>query len=129
MIFVYGRVKNIVGKRKKMLVTSLFSFSHNVFKRLPFKTHKNQGLFGKGLRGAVRVVRYPLSAISLNISQTAGQIWTKLGRNVLWEVFFKNLCTEFDEYQKLVARATKWIFFFFNAILQKSSPLKLLVRL
>ena len=32
-----------------MLVTSNFSFSHSVFKRLVLQTRKNQGLFGKGL--------------------------------------------------------------------------------
>ena len=32
-----------------MLVMSNFSFSHSVFKRLVLQTHKNQGLFGKGL--------------------------------------------------------------------------------
>ena len=32
--FVLGRVENIVEKKKKMLVTSIFSFSHNVFKSL-----------------------------------------------------------------------------------------------
>ena len=34
-----------------MLVTSIFSFSHNVFKRLLFQTRKNQGLNRKGLNG------------------------------------------------------------------------------
>ena len=34
---------------EKLLVTSNFSFSHSVFKRLVLQTHKNQGLFGKGL--------------------------------------------------------------------------------
>ena len=33
MIFVFDRVENTVGK-EKMLVTSIFSFSHNVFKGL-----------------------------------------------------------------------------------------------
>ena len=33
-----------------MLVTSNFSFSYSVFKRLVLQTHKNQGLFGKGLK-------------------------------------------------------------------------------
>ena len=33
MIFVSDRVENIVGK-EKMLVTSIFSYSHNVFKRI-----------------------------------------------------------------------------------------------
>ena len=37
-------------KKEKMLVTSIFSFSCNVFKRLLFLTHENQGLFGKGLK-------------------------------------------------------------------------------
>ena len=35
--------------KKKLLVTSNFSFSHCVFKRLVLQTCKNQGLFGKGL--------------------------------------------------------------------------------
>ena len=42
------RVENTVGK-SKLLVTSNFSFSHSVFKRLVLQTRKNQGLFGKGL--------------------------------------------------------------------------------
>ena len=35
----------------KMAISSRynFSFSHGVFKRLALQTHKNQGLFGKGL--------------------------------------------------------------------------------
>ena len=33
-----------------MLVTSNFSFSHIVFKRLVLRARKNKGLFGKGLR-------------------------------------------------------------------------------
>ena len=41
-------VENTVGKRENAL-TSNFSFSHIVFKRLELQTHKNQGLFGKGL--------------------------------------------------------------------------------
>ena len=34
MISVYDSVENIVGKGEKMLVTSILSFSLNVFKRL-----------------------------------------------------------------------------------------------
>ena len=34
IISVFGKLENIEGKGKKMLVTSIFSFSHNVFKRL-----------------------------------------------------------------------------------------------
>ena len=36
--FVFHRVKNIAGKGK-MLVTSIFSFSHNVFKNLLSQGH------------------------------------------------------------------------------------------
>ena len=35
--------------RRNLLVTSNFSISHSVFKRFVVQTHKNQGLFGKGL--------------------------------------------------------------------------------
>ena len=45
----FKRVENTVEK-EKLLVMSNFSFSHNVFKRLVLQTHKNQGLFGKGLK-------------------------------------------------------------------------------
>ena len=34
----------------KLLVSSNFSFSHSVFKRLVLQTHKKQGLFEKGLK-------------------------------------------------------------------------------
>ena len=37
-------------EKEKLLITSNFSFSHSVFKRLVLQTRKNQGLFGKGLR-------------------------------------------------------------------------------
>ena len=42
-------VENTVEK-EKLLVTSNFSFSHCVFKRLVLQTRKNQGLFGKWLK-------------------------------------------------------------------------------
>ena len=38
-------------EKEKLLVTSNFSFSHSVFKRLDLQTRENQGLFGKGLKG------------------------------------------------------------------------------
>ena len=37
-------------EKEKLLVTSNFSFSHSVFKRLVLQTRENQGLFGKGLK-------------------------------------------------------------------------------
>ena len=36
-------------EKEKLLVTSNFSCSHSVFKRLKLQTRKNQGLFGKGI--------------------------------------------------------------------------------
>ena len=41
-------IENTAGKGE-IVVTSNFSFSHRVFKRLLLQTCKNQGLFGKGL--------------------------------------------------------------------------------
>ena len=38
-----------IWEKEKLLITSNFSFSHSVFKRLVMQTCKNQGLFGKGL--------------------------------------------------------------------------------
>ena len=35
---------------ENIVVTSNFSFSYNVFKRLVLETRKSQGLFGKGLK-------------------------------------------------------------------------------
>ena len=40
----------LCGKKEKLLVTSNFSFSHSVFKRLVLQTRKNQGLFGKRIK-------------------------------------------------------------------------------
>ena len=36
-------------EKVKLLITSNFFFSHSGFRRLVLQTHKNQGLFGKGL--------------------------------------------------------------------------------
>ena len=55
------------------------------------------------------VVRRASSTISLNIfsSQTAGPIWTKLGRNVPLKVFFKTCPQNWIPSKTLVAMATK----------------------
>ena len=37
-------------EKEKMLITSIFSVSHNVFKRFLTQGCKNRGLFGKGLK-------------------------------------------------------------------------------
>ena len=51
IIYVFDRVENIVGKGENAgLVTSIFSFSHNVLKRLFSETHQKMSLCGNGLR-------------------------------------------------------------------------------
>ena len=47
--------RKTLWEKEKLLVTSKFSFSHSVFKRLVLQTRKTQGFFGKGLRQFKRV--------------------------------------------------------------------------
>ena len=47
-------------EKVKLLVTSNFTFSHSVFKRLVMQTRKNQGLFGKGLNSISIIVLQPV---------------------------------------------------------------------
>ena len=42
--------RETLSEKEKLLVTSNFSFSNRVFKRLVLQTRENQGLFGKGLK-------------------------------------------------------------------------------
>ena len=83
-------VENTVGKGE-IAHHEQFLLSNSVFKRLEVQTRKYQGLFGKGL----------------NISQTAGPILTKLGRNVSWEALFKTCSQNLIPSKTLVAMATK----------------------
>ena len=48
-------------EKEKLLLTSNFSFSHNVFKRLVQQTFKNKGLFGKELRDTIQNAFFPES--------------------------------------------------------------------
>ena len=43
------RKEKTLWEKEKLLVLSNFSFYHIAFKRFVLQTHKNQGLFGKGL--------------------------------------------------------------------------------
>ena len=43
------RVENTVEKMRNCLLRAISPFPHSVFKRLVLQTHKNKGLFGKGL--------------------------------------------------------------------------------
>ena len=47
-------VEKTLWEKEKLLVTSNFSFSHSIFKRLVLQTCKNKGLFGKGLSHVVK---------------------------------------------------------------------------
>ena len=47
-------VENTLGKRE---IARNFSFSYSVFKRLVLQTHKNKGLYGKGLNIFYRAVK------------------------------------------------------------------------
>ena len=53
-------------EKEKLLVTSNFSFSHSVFKRLILQTCKNQGLFVKGLK---QIKLLSLNALNLDKSE------------------------------------------------------------
>ena len=46
----FPKGQKTLREKEKLLVTTIFSFSHSDFKRLTLQTRKNQGLFGKGLR-------------------------------------------------------------------------------
>ena len=92
---------------------------HQLFSRALFFSNFLAHLSIEGSRGAFRMVmcsssvlRRASSPISLNIfsSQNAGPIWTKLGRNVPWEVLFKNYSQYLIPSKTLVAMATKWNF-------------------
>ena len=50
------------AKMRNLLVTSNFSFSHSVFKRVVLQTRKNQGLFGKGLTNPQCILGSSLSS-------------------------------------------------------------------
>ena len=47
-------------EKEKLLIMSNFSFCHSVFKRRVVLTHKNQGLFGKGIGHCGQILTFPL---------------------------------------------------------------------
>ena len=68
-----------------MLVTSNFSFSHSVFKRLVMQKRKNQGLFGKGLKVPYKVSR-------------SCKLWLPR-KNVTKNVGYRHFVGDFTPYQ------------------------------
>ena len=49
MIFLLDKEENTLWEKEKMLLTSIFSFSHSVFQSYLLKESKNSGLCGKEL--------------------------------------------------------------------------------
>ena len=104
-------------EKEKLLITSNFSFSHSVFKRLKVQTRKNQGLFGKGLKWCIRewVNTYKVSKITLYQStkvlktcKTKGLFGKGLTKN--------NPNTKKESFENILGKGDKcWkpLFFFF----------------
>ena len=65
-------------EKEKLLVTSNFSFSHGVFKRLVLQTHKNQGLFGKGLK----IHNYAITCMAEGIRDTFNPFYQDMVQNI-----------------------------------------------
>ena len=96
----------ILWEKEKLLVTSNFSFSHSVFKRLVLQTCKQQGLSGKGLKKMaktpVKLVEQRNLSIYLYLS-----LWVDLYR---CRMFFSSLvkCSRFISwFTKRFSRYTK----------------------
>ena len=64
--------KKTLWEKEKLIVTSNFPLSRSVFKILVLQTHKNQGLFRKGLRNSnfKKVSDYGARYLSLTHSHT-----------------------------------------------------------
>ena len=77
----------IQWEKEKLLITSNFSFSHSVFKRLVLQTLKNKGLFEKGLLLFFNIIpvitQWP---VQLHVSMLT---WRSL-LPVLHTIFFSN---------------------------------------
>ena len=91
-------------EKEKMLVTSNFSFSHSVFKRLLLQTYKNQGQFGKGLKLAKILSRKTFRQIPKEWTQiffpmicSSGLLLDPTYTNLT--LFKTNILIKFPEYQ------------------------------
>ena len=84
-------------EKQKLFVTSNFSFSHCVFKRLVQQTHKNQGLCGKGL------IPFPNKPLFFHVCSTR-LLKTMWEKEKLLITFPHNV---FDSYRKFSANFIK----------------------
>ena len=69
-------------EKKKLPVTSNFSFFYSVFKRLVQETRKNQGLFGKGLKANTSTLVERLTSNLYCVIQTIVQTSQYFGRHL-----------------------------------------------
>ena len=107
-------VENTVEKGE-IAVTSIFSFSHSVFKRLVPQTRKNKGLFGNGLRRNFWLVFLP-SLASQKLCYFQMCKTSRINKNVLengWQiqtlgdlVSGLTLCTGFFFFVRLIIGKT-----------------------
>ena len=78
-------------KKEKLLVTSNFSFSYGVFKRLVLQKRKIQGLFGKGINLLVGKSDQMVSSDRINQDQTtqngASDLILTLSENEIFNTF------------------------------------------
>ena len=61
----YQNGQKTLWEKEKLLVTSNFSFSQSVFKRIELQTRKNLDLFGKGLIHVVFAFKITLSSFQV----------------------------------------------------------------
>ena len=90
-------------EKEKLLVTSNFSFFHNVFKRLVLQTCKNQGLFGKGLNNVHTHTGYCSITGMFSKSHAAPLFWETVTSSNL--TIFHISCNSFDSITSFVFSA------------------------
>ena len=73
--------KKALWEKEKFLITSSFSFSHSVFKRLVLQTRKHKGLFGKGQ------ILVNLTENSKFVSEMSETLWEK-EKMLVTSIFF-----------------------------------------
>ena len=86
----------MLWEKEKLLITSNFSFSHGVFKRLVLQTCKKQGLFGKGLIWPSYLVYYPIWPNFCKLTKWPfnDSRWPKF--KLIWNFIKTNILTKFQ---------------------------------
>ena len=92
MVYSSQKALKTLWEKEKLLVTSNFSFSHCVFKRLVLQTSKNQGLFGKQLKHPL--IQYRGEIFLCSIGQNFSTIKKSQVNIIMW-------CKKFYFYQTI----------------------------